>query len=105
MDVESLRRVMAGVAIALQDLLKAIEKGIDPAVSSNTLPILKHGLEKLLTSQKEIKKNWTRLIYCVPKRKTLIDERKVSLAAERIYREKESELYRLKRFERNRNRK
>ena len=69
MDVESLRRVMAGVAIALQDLLKAIEKGIDPAVSSNTLPILKHGLEKLLTSQKEIKENWTRLIYCVPKKK------------------------------------
>ena len=29
------------------------------------------------------------------KEKTLIDERKVSLAAERIYREKESELYRL----------
>ncbi|MEK7565306.1 MAG: AAA family ATPase [Patescibacteria group bacterium] len=96
MDVESLRRVMAGVAIALQDLLKAIEKGIDPAVSSNTLPILKHGLEKLLTSQKEIKEKLDKAnLLRSEKEKTLIDERKVSLAAERIYREKESELYRL----------
>lgn len=96
MDVESLRRVMVGVAIALQDLLKAIEKGIDPAVSSNTLPLLKHGLEKLLTSQSEIKEKLDKANFLrSEKEKMLIDERKVSLAAERIYREKESELYRL----------
>ncbi len=96
MDVDSLRRVMAGVALSLQDLLKAIEKGIDPAVSSNTLPLLKHGLEKLLTSQSEIKEKLDKAnLLRSEKEKMLIDERKVSLAAERIYREKESELYRL----------
>ncbi|MDP3799827.1 MAG: AAA family ATPase [bacterium] len=96
MDVDSLRRVMASVAVSLQDLLKAIEKGIDPAVSSNTLPILKHGLEKLLTSQNEIKNKLEEAnLLRSEKEKMLIDERKVSLASERIYREKESELYRL----------
>ncbi|MDP3764188.1 MAG: AAA family ATPase [bacterium] len=96
MDVESLRRVMAGVAVALQDLLKAIEKGIDPAVNSSTLPLLKGGLEKLLTSQKEIRQKLEEANSLrSEKEKMLIDERKVSLASERIYREKESELYRL----------
>ena len=96
MDVESLRRVMASVAVSLQDLLKAIEKGIDPAISSNALPLLKHGLEKLLTSQNEIKKKLEEAnLLRSEKEKMLIDERKVSLASERIYREKESELYRL----------
>ena len=95
-DVESLRHLMASVAVALQDLLKAIEQGIDPAGQANTIPLLKQSLEKLLTQQGELKQKLeTVSLVRASKEKFLIDERKVSLTKEKIYREKESELYNL----------
>ncbi len=94
LDVESLRALMASVAVVLQDLLKTIEQGIDPAGQANTIPLLKQGLEKLLTVQHETQKKLreARLVRA-DKEKAFMEERQVSLAKEKSYREKESELY------------
>ncbi|MBI2052519.1 MAG: AAA family ATPase [Candidatus Sungbacteria bacterium] len=96
MDVESLRSLMAGVAVALQDLLKVMEQGLDPVGGANTIPALKQSLEKLLTRQQEIKSRLAKATLArADKEKIFINERKVSLTKERVYRGKESELYRL----------
>ena len=96
MDAESLRGLLAGVAVALQDLLRVIEQGIDPAGSANTVPLLQQGLEKLLTSRREIKSKLEKeMMARAEKERAFMDDRKISLAKEKTYREKESELYRL----------
>ena len=93
-DVDSLRKIIASVAISLQDLLKAIEHGIDPAGSAHTIPILQGGLEKLLTREKEIKNDLEKAqLSRTQKEKQLMEERHISIAKEKSYREKESELY------------
>ena len=96
MDTYSLRKILAAVAISLQDLLKAIEHGIDPAGAANTIPILKSGLEKLLTRQDEVRSNLEKAqLVRTQKEKQLMEERHISIAKEKSYREKESELYNL----------
>ncbi len=96
MDADSLRKILSVVAISLQDLLKAIEHGIDPAGAANAIPILKGGLEKLLTRQEEVRTTLEKVqLARTQKEKQLMDERHISIAKEKEYREKETEHYRL----------
>ncbi|MFY9493087.1 MAG: AAA family ATPase [Minisyncoccia bacterium] len=96
MDVESLRHLMASVAVALQDLLKVMSTGLDPAGGANTLPVLKQGLEKLLTQRQEIKSRLEKTMSArAEKEKVFVEERQVLLVKEKSYREEEAELYRL----------
>lgn len=94
MDVDNLKKILSAVAVSLQDLLNAIEHGIDPIHSSNTVPILKEGLEKLLTKQKELKEKFENIqLSRTQKEKQLMDDRHISIAKEKEYRKKEVELY------------
>ena len=96
MDVESLRHLMASVAVVLQDLLKVMATGLDPAGSANTLPVLKQGLEKLLTRRQAIKSQLEQAVSArAAKEKVFTEERKILLVKEKSYREEEAELYRL----------
>ena len=96
MDVETLRQVMASAAVALRDLLKIMEPGLNPAAGGDTIPLLKQGLEKLLTVREEIGLKLREMNPLIAqKEKILMDERHVSLAKEKVYRARESELYNL----------
>ncbi|MBI2454004.1 MAG: AAA family ATPase [Parcubacteria group bacterium] len=94
-DIETLRHLMAGAVTALRDLLKVMEHGLNPALGGDTVPLLKQGLEKLLTTRKEIQKKHHEVALARTNlEKKFMEERRVSLARERTYREKESEFHR-----------
>jgi len=93
MDPESLRNLLAKVLHGLQDLLNTINTGVATAADPNVLTSLQHNLHKLLTQQAELRKKMDGLVLTRnEKERYLTDERKTTLAAEKKYREKESEL-------------
>ena len=93
MDIESLRHLLAKVLQDLQDLLNTINTGVAAAADPNALTSLQHNLHNLLTRQSELRKKMDGLVLIRnEKEKYLTDERKTTLAAEKLYREKEGEL-------------
>lgn len=93
-DVDSLKKILSAVAVSLQDLLKAIEHGIGSAGTASTIPVLKESLEKLLTRQNEVNEILEKVqLSRTQKEKQLMNERHISIAKEKEYRKKETELY------------
>ena len=93
MDPESLRGLLAKVLQGLQDLLNTINTGVAVAADPNTFASLQRNLHNLLTQQTDLRKKIDGLVLIRnEKERYLSDERKTTLAAEKLYREKEGEL-------------
>ncbi len=95
-DPEAMRHLLAKVLRALQDLLGAINSGVASAADPNTIPILQHGLQKLLTVESDLKNKIDSLVLTRnEKEKFVLENRRASLTAENSYRGKEVELVNL----------
>ncbi|MBI4120192.1 MAG: AAA family ATPase [Parcubacteria group bacterium] len=93
LDANQLRQLLAELYAGLKALLETIEKGVAAPDHVQKLALLQDGLHKLLTRHNMVKQQSEELrLARAGMEKFILEERLVTLAKEKSYREKEAEL-------------
>ena len=93
LDANQLRQLLGELYAGLKTLLGTIEKGVAAPDHDQKLALLQDGLHKLLTRHNMVKQQLEELrLARAGMEKSVLEERQVTLAKEKSYREKEAEL-------------